>query len=463
MSRHSGQNVVVLGLGSTGLSLARWLSREGAEVTVADTRNEPPQLRTLRAELPAIRFRPGLFADELFQKADLIAISPGVPGSDPIARAVGRGVNLVGDIELFAQQLPSETRVLAITGSNGKTTVTTLVGALCRAGGLTTLVAGNIGTPVLDALIDIEARGEWPEAVVLELSSFQLETTASLRPRAATVLNVSEDHLDRYPTYDAYAAAKARIFAGTGVQVLNRDDPRVLAMARAGRTQYTFGASPPAIQREWGLRERDGGWWLARGKDDIVAVEALALVGRHNALNALAALALVEPLALPREPLLEALRAFRGLPHRVEPIAEKGGVTYIDDSKGTNVGATIAALQGLGRPVVLIAGGDGKGQDFSPLRPVVECSCRAVVLIARVAIRIERALSGVNVPRAHMPSLQDAVRIARHLAQPGDAVLLSPACASFDMFRDYLHRSEVFVAAVRALTRSKPKEEATNA
>lgn len=464
MSRHAGQNVVVLGLGVTGLSLARWLAHEGAKVSVADTRAAPPNAEALRASLPHVALKTGAFDDALFAHADLIAISPGVPRELPaIQRSLARGVPITGDVELFAQALPGDARVIAITGSNGKTTVTALVGELCRAGGLNTLVAGNIGTPVLDALTEIETSGVWPEAIVLELSSFQLETVASLRPKAATVLNVSEDHLDRYASMDDYAAAKARIFAGNGVQVLNRDDARVTAMFKAGRTHYTFGLAAPENSREWGLRERDGKSWLARGNENLVATDALALLGRHNAFNALAALALVEPLALPQVPVLAALQAFRGLPHRMEPIAEYKGVAYIDDSKGTNVGATIAALEGLGRPVVLIAGGDGKGQNFSPLRSVIEARCRAVVLIGRDAIRIDRVLAGMNLPRAHAASLPNAVHIARDLAQPGDAVLLSPACASFDMFRDYLQRSEVFATAVRGLTRTKPKEEASHA
>jgi UDP-N-acetylmuramoylalanine--D-glutamate ligase len=461
MNRHNGKLVVVLGLGVTGLSLARWLSREGARVIVADTRDAPPQADALRAALPGVELRCGEFADDLFAAADLIAISPGVPQSEPaVARAVNRGVPLTGDVELFAQSLPGETRVLAITGSNGKTTVTALVGELCRAGGLDTLVAGNIGTPVLDALTEIETGGRWPEIIALELSSFQLETTTSLRPHAATVLNISEDHLDRYESLDQYAAAKARIFAGNGVQVLNRDDARVMAMSKAGRTHHSFGAGAPENSRQWGLREADGGLWLARGQEKIVAAGSLKLVGRHNCLNALAALALIDKLGLPREPVLAALQGFRGLPHRMEPVATHHDVLYIDDSKGTNVGATIAALEGLPRPVVLIAGGDGKGQDFSALRPAIETHCRAVVLIGRDALRLDRVLTGIELPRAHAATLPDAVRIARYLAQPGDAVLLSPACASFDMFRDYLHRSEVFVSAVRALAKNKPREEA---
>jgi UDP-N-acetylmuramoylalanine--D-glutamate ligase len=461
MGRHSGQHVVVLGAGVTGLSLARWLTREGAIVTVADTREAPPQAEALRLKLPEVKLSTGPFEASLFARADLIAISPGVPQETPALQgALSRGLPLVGDIELFARVVPKDVPVIAITGSNGKTTVTTLVGELCRAGGLSALVAGNIGTPVLDALAEIEASGSWPQVIVLELSSFQLETAVSLRPVAATVLNVSEDHLDRYSSLEAYAEAKARIFAGNAIQVLNRDDPRVMAMARAGRTHYTFGVSAPRGSREWGLRERDGKSWLSRGMDDLCAAEALTLVGRHNALNALAALALVTPLSLPQGPVLDALRGFRGLPHRVEPIGQHRDVLYIDDSKGTNVGATIAALEGLGRPVVLIAGGDGKGQDFSPLRSVIETTCRAVVLIGRDAMRIDRVLDGVNLPRAHAATLPDAVKISRALAKPGDAVLLSPACASFDMFRDYLHRSEVFAAAVRGLSRAKSKDEA---
>ncbi len=304
---------------------------------------------------------------------------------------MARGVELVGDIELFARALPPAQKVLAVTGSNGKTTVTALTGALARAAGLATVVAGNIGEAVLDA---IPADGRWPDVFVLELSSFQLETTSSLAPVAATVLNVTDNHLDRYASIDDYAAAKARIFARGGIQVLNRDDPRSLAMRLPGRLVQTFGAGVPESEEAWGIVERGGeagGAWLARGGALLLPVADLRLVGRHNAQNALAALALVSAVAKIDRGVLAALARFEGLPHRMQRIAEAGGVVYVDDSKGTTVAATQAALAGIDRAVVLIAGGDGKGQDFAALRDAVDARCRAVLLIGRDAPLLERA------------------------------------------------------------------------
>jgi UDP-N-acetylmuramoylalanine--D-glutamate ligase len=380
----------------------------------------------------------------------MIAISPGLAKDQPaIAAAVARGADLVGDIELFARALPPAQKVLAITGSNGKTTVTALTGALTRAAGLETVVAGNIGDAALDALESIEAAGRWPDVVVLELSSFQLETTASLAPHAATVLNVTENHLDRYRGMADYAAAKARIFAGNGVQVLNRDDPLSLAMRIPGRSVETFGAGVPTLEVEWGLVRHGGGDWLARGGQLLLPTADLALVGRHNALNALAALALVATVAPVRRDVLAALAGTTGLPHRMQRVAEAGGVLFVNDSKGTTVAATEVALAGLGRPVVLIAGGDGKGQDFAPLKPAVDAHCRAVLLIGRDAPRIGRALAGTPVRVEQAGTLDAAVDRALALARPGDAVVLSPACASLDQFGSYVERGERFIARVR--------------
>ncbi|MDD5331049.1 MAG: UDP-N-acetylmuramoyl-L-alanine--D-glutamate ligase, partial [Sulfuricella sp.] len=344
------------------------------------------------------------------------------------------------------------------TGANGKTTVTEMVGAMCRKAGLRTVVAGNIGLPVLDALADLERRGETPDVFVLELSSFQLETTRSLHPSAATVLNVTEDHMDRYAGMDDYAAAKAHIFAGRGAQVLNREDRYSLAMARTGRSIVSFGLDAPKNEADWGLLPGDGGLWLAQGANRLMPVGELRLAGLHNAANALAALALCRAIDLPFAPLLEALREFKGLPHRVEQVAQVNGVTFYDDSKGTNVGATVAALNGMAtQKVVLIAGGDGKGQDFTPLAPAVAAHARAVVLIGRDAAKIGAALAGCGVPLIDAASLEEAVAAAFAQARPDDAVLLSPACASFDMFRNYEHRAQVFVAAVRQLAESGEK------
>ncbi len=452
----AGRRAIVLGLGLTGWSAARWLRAHGADVVVADTRVAPPFEEQLARELPDVPVRKGAFGDEHFSGRDLLVLSPGLSKDQPvIARAVAAGAELVGDIELFARAVPSRTRVVGITGSNGKSTVTALTGELARAGGLDAKVAGNIGTPVLDVLAQAERTGRAPDLCVLELSSYQLETTSSLRLAAAAVLNVTENHLDRYPDVRTYAAAKARIFAHAAVQIVNRDDAGVQAMPSAAARIVTFGASAPATTDQWGLVNDAGRTWLARYAAGTVhrLVESsdLRLVGLHNALNALAALALVEAVGLQIAPLLPALRSFAGLPHRMSRIAERGGVAFIDDSKATTVAAAIAALEGLGRKAVLIAGGDGKGQDFSPLAVAVGRHCRAVVLIGRDAPRVHAALRGSPVHCERTATLEQAVAVAAGLAQAGDAVLLSPACASLDMFRDFAHRGEVFRAAVQAL------------
>lgn len=446
--RYAGRNVVVLGAGLTGASLARYLAREGASVRVADTRDDPPFAKDL-ANVPLLK---GEFDDATFAGADMIAISPGVRKDlPPIAAAVARGVELVGDIELFARALPATQKLLAITGSNGKTTVTALTGALCRASGLETVVAGNIGDAVLDTLPAYESgERRWPDVFVLELSSFQLETTSSLKPTAATVLNVTDNHLDRYGSIDAYAEAKARIFANTGIQVLNRDDARSLAMRVTGRPVESFGASVPAAAGEWGLVRFDSVTWLAHGGGLLVPTESLALIGRHNALNALAALALASTVGRVNRSVLDALKAFKGLPHRMERVLEAGRVAYIDDSKATTVVATQAALDGIERPAVLIAGGDGKGQDFRPLKSSVDADCRAVLLIGRDAPLIASALDGTPAHVEVVATLDAAVERAFELAEPGDAVLLSPACASLDQFSSYIERGETFKARVRA-------------
>ena len=447
----AGKKILVLGLGETGLSMARWLARHGAVLRLADSRANPPHAEQARADLPDATVMTGPFSDALFADIDLIAVSPGVPLADPhVARAVAAGMEVVGDIELFARCLPrARTRVIAITGSNGKTTVTSMVGAMCKRAGLRTVVAGNIGLPVLDALTDIENGQPAPDVFVLELSSFQLETTASLNADAATVLNVTQDHMDRYAGMDDYAAAKARIFLGDGAQILNREDEYSRAMALPGRRVETFGLDAHA--GEWRIAGADGDTWLAHGGEKLMHTADLPLAGLHNAANALAALALCSAIGLPMALLLTALREFKGLPHRVERVAEIGGVTFYDDSKGTNVGATVAALNGMREKVVLIAGGDGKGQDFSPLRQAVASHARTVVLIGRDGPQISAALANVGVPLVDAPDMDEAVALAYRAAQKGDAVLLSPACASFDMFRNYEHRAQVFVAAVKRI------------
>ncbi len=449
----AGKHALVLGLGMTGLSMVRWLKRAGAQVRVADTRTSPPHADQLQAEYPDVTVASGPFLPSSFQGVDLMAVSPGVAVTEPlIRRTADAGVPIVGDVELFAQAQPrlAPAPVLAITGSNGKSTVTELTGAMCRSAGKNTVVAGNIGIPVLDALT--QAQTSKPGVFVLELSSFQLETTASLNAAGAACLNVSEDHLDRYANMAAYADAKARIFRGSGVQVVNRQDPLCAQMARPQRRVLSFGLDTPRSRDEWGIHnDAQSAAWLAEGERRLFPVSSMRLAGLHNAANALAALALCRCIGLPYEPLLATLREFRGLPHRVQKIAEVKGVSFFDDSKGTNVGATVAALSGFTQPTVLIAGGDGKGQDFSPLREPVRERARAVVLIGRDAGRIESVLQGSGVALTRALSMEQAVDMAFEAARPGDAVLLSPACASFDMFRNYEHRAQVFADAVRLL------------
>ncbi|MSQ70420.1 MAG: UDP-N-acetylmuramoyl-L-alanine--D-glutamate ligase [Betaproteobacteria bacterium] len=459
-----GRNVLVLGLGETGLSMAKWLGGRGARVRVADSRAAPPNLKALRAALPALELHLGSARDSAFEGAELVAISPGVPREDAaVRRAISRGIPVCGDIELFAQALGGSAtagaaQVIAITGTNGKSTVTALTGAMCRAAGLDCEIAGNIGPAVLDALARRELERRMPQAWVLELSSYQLESTSSLAPAAAAMLNISEDHRDRYAAMNDYIAAKARIFSGQAVQVLNRGDPSSIAMAIAGRRVMTFGLDSPAHESDFGVIDVQGEPWLAEGRRPLIPAGALQIAGMHNAANALAALALCRAIGLPHAPLLEALKAFRGLPHRMEFVAEVNGVRYFDDSKGTNVGSTVAALAGFsgrGSQIVLIAGGEGKGQDFSPLAAVVASAARAVVLIGRDAGLIERSIRCTGVPLATAASMADAVSMAAAHAHAGDTVLLSPACASFDMFRNYRHRGEVFREAVGRLAHAR--------
>jgi UDP-N-acetylmuramoylalanine--D-glutamate ligase len=448
-----GKSTLVLGLGQSGLAMARWLVRQGACVRVADSRRSAPQVDALRAALPEVTVLAGPFAPEAFAGVELIAISPGVPVQEPLVQdAIARSVPVVSEIELFVWAVRDRTpqaRLIAITGSNGKTTTTALTGALCRAAGLRTAVAGNISPAALDALMAAIDSNDLPEVWVLELSSFQLETTHTLNADVATVLNVSEDHLDRYQGMDDYAASKARIFQGDGVMVLNRDDVRSLAAARQGRELVTFGLDPATRAGDYGVV--DG--CIVRGGEKLLALGELRLVGRHNAANAMAALALCEAVGIPSGSVLPALADFRGLAHRVEWVAEIDGVGYFDDSKGTNVGATLAAIEGLGRRVAIILGGDGKGQDFSPLRQAIEQHARVVALIGRDASEIAAVLAGCQVPQRVCADMAEAVRWCAAQAQRGDAVLLSPACASMDMYRDYAHRAEAFVDAVRHIER----------
>jgi UDP-N-acetylmuramoylalanine--D-glutamate ligase len=440
--------------------MVRWLSAQGARLRVADSRAMPPGLEEVAGHVSAEQIFCGEFSDALFDGIDLIAISPGVPLSEPfVARAVARGIPVAGDIEFFAQQMRDAgcrikdsggvAKIIAITGSNGKTTVTSLVAHLCRAAGKDAVAAGNISPAVLDVVLE---RGEnQPQVWVLELSSFQLETTKSLKTAAAAVLNISEDHLDRYAGIDAYAAAKQNILEGAAFQVLNRDDARSIGMKRAGQAFITFGLNLPERESDFGIEREADEIWLVQGGQRLIKASELQLAGLHNLANAQAALALCRSIDLPMPVLLEALKGFKGLPHRVERIARINEVNFYDDSKGTNVGATVAALAGLGCKSVLIAGGVGKEQDFSPLKLAVTQHARAVVLIGRDAPLIAAALQDCEVPVLRANDMNDAVGQAAKQALPGDTVLLSPACASFDMYRNYAHRAEVFRMEVRKL------------
>lgn len=454
--------VLVVGLGKTGYSIARFLAARGIPFAVADTREQPPNLAELRETLPDAGVFLGGFRSEAFSAATHLIVSPGVALDVPeIAAAVRRGARALGDLDLFA--CVARAPIVAITGANGKSTVTTLLGLMAEADGKKVKVGGNLGTPMLD-LLDDEA-----ELYVLELSSFQLERSGLLEPAAATVLNISPDHMDRYPDLQAYADAKARIFKGDGVRVLNRDDPMVAAMADAGRCVW-FGVEKQVVSGEWSVVSEesaftnhsplttnhysvsliDGEEWLIRQGEPLLKSCEVRIQGRHNIANALAAAALGDAVGLSPESMVATLKQFPGLDHRMQWVAEFDGVAWINDSKATNVGACMAALAGLDRPAVLIAGGDGKGADFNLLRSVVAEKVRAAVLMGKDAPLLEEALRDV-IPLVRVENMKQAVQAARDLAQPGDAVLLAPACASLDQYKDYQERGRMFAEAARSL------------
>ena len=444
------RHVLVLGLGETGLSALRWLARRGAVLRAADTREAPPALGAVRDAQEGLRVDLGPFSEALLEGVDTVVASPGLALREPVLRAAQRrGIEVLGDIEIFARAIRGKgnARVIGVTGTNGKSTVTALACEMARAASLRAAAVGNIGTAVLDAL-DADADSA-TDVWVVELSSYQLETTDSLQLDAAAVLNVTQDHLDRYDSMHDYAAAKERIFRHCATRVLNRDDPATLAMAGGAAEVLTFGLGAAANEREWGVEASRS--MLKRGHRDLLGLDEVGIPGLHNAANALAAHALGTAIGLPERQMATAIRQFKGLPHRVQLVAEAGGVRFYDDSKGTNVGAAVAALEGFREPVVLIAGGDGKGQDFAPLAPAVKAHARAVVLIGRDADALARALSATGVATERAASMEDAVRAAHALAKPGDAVLLSPACASLDMFRNYGHRGDMFAVAARAV------------
>ena len=448
-----GKRVLVIGLGESGLAMAKWLARQNAVVRVADSRSSPPNVDALHAAVPGVELVTGDFQFSSFEGIDLIAISPGVPvQTEQVQSAMVRGVPVVSEIELFAwgvRQCMPQSKMIAITGSNGKTTTTTLTAYLLNAAGVPAVACGNISPSALDALMNAIDSGTAVKAWVLELSSFQLETTHTLHADAATVLNISEDHLDRYEGMEAYAAAKARVFDGCASMVFNRDDELCSDWKRVGCRSVSFGLDPVSDGRDYGINEG----WIVRGNEKLIALSSLKIAGLHNAANAMAALALCEAVGVDPGRVLHALASFSGLSHRVERVTEIHGVTYYDDSKGTNVGATLAAIQGLGCKVAIILGGEGKDQDFSPLRLALARHARAVALIGRDTGIIAAAIEGCGVPTQRCADMVEAVRWCSGQTQAGDAVLLSPACASFDMFRNYAHRAEVFVEIVRALER----------
>ena len=466
----NGLRVLVLGLGESGLAMAKWLARQGARVRVADTRQNPPNVAALRATVADVELFTGTFSAAAFADVALIAISPGISPSIPLIQdALALGVSLVSEIELFAfgaRQLTPHAKIIAITGSNGKTTTTALTAHLLNASGFAALACGNISPSALDALMRVEdgdksvPSADALAAWVLELSSFQLERTFSLYADAACVLNISEDHLDRYADLAAYAAAKARVLSLAKACVFNRDDTWNNDLFSAWLTNgawlagapLTFGTTASALNKaNDGIQYGVQNGYLMRGNESLIALDALPIRGLHNAANVLAALALCECAGFSYKALIPALSTFKGLAHRVALVSSINGVAYIDDSKGTNVGASLAALQGMGCKVAIILGGEGKGQDFSPLKAALSQHGRAVALIGRDAQKIADAIEGCQLPIHFCADLPTAVRWCAVQAQAGDALLLSPACASFDMFRHYVHRAEVFIDTVRSL------------
>jgi UDP-N-acetylmuramoylalanine--D-glutamate ligase len=453
---------LIVGLGASGLSCARYLRQSGELFAVIDSRVSPPGLQQLRDEMPDVQTYCGGFDQPIMQTAQTILLSPGISLKEPhVDAALRRGADIFGDIELFARN--ADAPVVAITGSNGKSTVTTLVGEMAKAAGLTVRVGGNLGTPALDLLRESRSVGltgsgaeNKTDFYILELSSFQLETTESLNAYAAVVLNVSPDHMDRYDSVDEYAMAKRRIYNGDGILVVNRDDACVMDMESgflqmdSHRRVIRFSLQPPRDD-EFGIQTIDKQPWLAFGMNRLLKTAELRMAGKHNQANALAALALGDAMRIPMNTMLAVLREFSGLPHRTQWVATLDGVNWYNDSKGTNVGATVAAVSGMPGNKILIAGGDGKGADFAPLKELVASqNVKAVVLIGRDGPRIAKVL-GDGVAISFAKDMLDAVTQARALASPGDNVLLSPACASFDMYSNYVERGNVFTQAVQGL------------
>lgn len=442
----SSGDEVIFGLGVTGLSCARFLHREGRSFTVIDTRSAPPELATLQREMPEVAVFAGYIPEAIVTRGGEWVVSPGIALEDPLVeRAAAAGAEIIGDIDLFMRAAGAP--VVGITGSNAKSTVTALLGEMALEAGLNVGVGGNLGTPALDLL------AEERELYVLELSSFQLERAGDLGLAVATVLNVSADHLDRHGTLPRYHQAKHRIFRGCHKAVINRDDPLTLPLLAAAVPVISWRLREPELGG-FGLRLLDGVETLYFGFEALLPVTDLGIKGRHNVANALAAFALGRAAGLSLDPMVAAARRFPGLPHRCQLVAEAGGIRFVNDSKGTNVGATVAALEGLADKgnVVLIAGGVGKGQDFRQLRNALQAHCKALVLIGEAAAEIETTVDDV-VTLQHASDMTDAVARATARAVAGDVVLLSPACASFDMFSGYPARGEAFVAAVESRIR----------
>ncbi|MBV2134404.1 UDP-N-acetylmuramoyl-L-alanine--D-glutamate ligase [Pseudomonas sp. MAP12] len=447
----SDQFRIVVGLGKSGMSLVRFLARQGVPFAVADTRMSPPELATLQAEYPQVEVRCGALDVEFLCRASELYVSPGLPlATQALQAAAARGVKLSGDIDLFVRH--AKAPLVAITGSNAKSTVTTLVGEMAAAAGKKVAVGGNLGTPALDLLADDV------ELYVLELSSFQLESTERVNAEVATCLNVSDDHMDRYSGLQTYHLAKHRIFRGARQVVVNRQDPLSRPLIADQVPCWSFGLDKPDF-KSFGILEDGGEKYLAFQFAKLMPVRELKIRGAHNQTNALAALALGHAVGLPLAPMLDTLRRFTGLAHRCQWVRERGGVTYYDDSKATNVGAALAAIDGLGAEIagklLLIAGGDGKGADFAPLRASVARHCRTVVLLGRDAELIAAALKDSAgrdvVPLLRVATLDEAVQRCAELAEAGDAVLLSPACASLDMFKNFEERGRLFAQAVEEL------------
>lgn len=441
---------LVAGLGKTGLSIARYLHRKNQSFALFDTRKEAPGIQECRTEFPKSSLYLEQLPEELFNKVTAIITSPGLSLETPFfKKAQEKGIALYGDIECLAREITAP--VVAITGTNGKSTVTTLVGEMAESAGLKVAVAGNIGTPVLD-MIDKQTYDLW----VLELSSFQLDLTYSLSPTVATILNVTPDHLDRHHTLEAYREAKQRIYHQAQTILYNRDDVATVPLARYDTAQQviSFGKEAASSSNDWGLITKEGKICIAKGIHEVLPVDSLLIKGIHNWFNALAACALADAVGIPMDAMISVLQSFSGLNHRCQWVRTIDDVDWINDSKGTNIGATISAINGIGGSmqgkIVLIAGGQGKGADFHELSQPIGDFVRSIVLIGEDADKIEAALADV-VPITRTSSLDSAVAIAKSHAKPGDVVLLSPACASLDMFRDYNHRGEVFASAVKGL------------